>query len=100
MLSQADRPGIPGLEFDHLQTDIVTNRVMHQTTDLSQRMMSRPVNRFDFSDRHAWPTSHLEQLLDAINREIEIREAEEPLSLSRGLSEALQEFLESRNTSG
>lgn len=62
--------------------------------------MSHPVNHFDFSDRHAWPTSHLEQLLDAINREIEIRETEEPLSLSRGLSEALQEFLESRNSSG
>lgn len=71
-----------------------------QNTDFSKTKMSRPSDRFDFSDRHAWPTSHLEQLLDAIDREIEVRETEEPLSLSRGLSEALQEFLESRNNSG
>ena len=62
--------------------------------------MSRSIDRFDFSDRHAWPTAHLEQLLDAINREIRARETEEPLSLSRGLSEALEEFLASRNASG
>ena len=61
--------------------------------------MSRRIEQFDLSDRDAWPTEHLEQLLDVIDDELRAREAEEPQSLTRGLSEALNEFLASRKAS-
>lgn len=60
------------------------------------RSKGRRLCRSDLSNRHAWPTEHLERLLEAIDKELGERECREPESLERGLAEALAQYRASR----
>jgi len=58
--------------------------------------MTGRFNRANLRNRKAWPTEHLERLLEVIDEELNRRERREPESIERGLSEALERFIASR----
>lgn len=57
---------------------------------------SRRLQKANLSNRDAWPTEHLQRLLEAIDAELGAREEREPESFERGLQQALEQYRSSR----